>query len=401
MPTFTYRKSTEADLPVLNQLLADAFTSSDASDIESITEWTKGDSLGQLRTFEAGGAIVGTTRLIEMGQFFGGTRVNMTGIAGVTITPEARATGAGRVLMDETLKEMRANGTPISTLYASTSAFYRKCGYETAGLNCTHRVPIHLVPRCGCPLTVRPYEPSDQPAVEACYERSVRDKDGSLSRTGYIWDRVHNPKKKKAKGYVFLNDNGEPGAIEGYIFHRQEPLPNVAFPMLLFCTDLCATTPAARDTLFSHIRGYSSMCHTVEFDAGPSHPIALALAQQRTEMSLREHWMLRVVDVGKALQQRGYPRAADAELCFELTDNDLPENAGVWTLTVASGKATVEQGGTPTMAISIRALAALYTGYASARDLRTYASLACEDEATLVTCDALFRGPTPGMGEMF
>ena len=398
MPEITYRPTEPADVEVLNRILMDAFTSSDPADAEQIAGWTANAGIESLRTLESDGNIVGTTRFIEMGQYFGGKRVEMMGIAGVTISPEARATGVGRVLMDETLKELSDRGTPISVLYASACAFYRKVGYETAGASYIHRVPLELVPRTPCPLIVRPYTEADQDSIEACYEKTVRDRDGAVARGEYIWQRVRCPSGKTARGFVFERAGG---GIEGYIFYRQRPIPGVPFPMELFATDLCATTPDARDTLFAYLRGYCSMCSHLVFEAGPLHPMATVLAQQAADTRMHEHWMLRVVDVKRALEQRGYPRGGDASLCFELNDDAIPSNTGVWTLTVTAGSGSLNKGGDPKLALDARALAALYTGFASARDLRVWTSLRCDDDRTLNTCDALFRGPSPGMAEMF
>ncbi len=397
-PKITYRPTEPADVASVNRILMDAFTSSDPADSEQIALWTKTSGTEHLRTLESDGAIVGTTRLIEMGQYFGGKRVEMVGIAGVAISPEARTSGVGRVLMDETLKELYERSTPISVLYASASAFYRKVGYETAGASYFHRIPLELIPRTTSPLTIRPYEQADQPAIESCYERTVQDRDGSLARGKYIWQRVRCPSGKRARGFVF--DRPSTG-IEGYIFYRQQPIPSVPFPMELFATDLCAITPDAKDTLFTYLRGYSSMCSHLVFEAGPFHPIAMSLAQQCANVRMHEYWMLRVIDVKRALEQRGYPRGKDANLCFELKDESLPGNTGVWTLTVNSGSGSLEKGGSPTLILDARAMAALYTGFASARDLRIWSTLRCDDEHTLNTCDALFRGPSPAMAEMF
>lgn len=396
MGEFTYRPTERRDLEAVNRILADAFTPGD--EIEAINEWTSSAGIELMRTAELDGRVVGTARLIELGQFFGQRRVPMAGVAGVAIAPQARAGGVGHRLMRACIEEMSDRGAPISTLYASASAFYRKLGYETAGTLFTTRIPTDLIPKRHAKLTVRPFEESDLDNVNDCYERVARPRDGALARNGYIWNRVRKPKQKPARGFVFQAPDG---SIEGYIFHRQRRKPDAEFPMELRVTDLGATTPEAVDTLLAYLRGFASMCSHIEFDGGPTHPIALALTQQRTEVSMVEHWMLRVLDVAEALIARGYPLAEETSITFTLDDTLLPKNMDTWTLTVRDGRGRVEAGGEPTMRLDANALASLYTGFASARDLRAWAGLACEDEATLDTCDRLFRGPTPCMTDMF
>ncbi len=396
MSTTSYRPTEPADLPVINQILADAFTPGD--DLKNIEHWTANTSkTDSLRTYEVDGAIVGSVRLIEMGQYFAGKRIDMTGVAGVAVAPEKRASGVGRSMMADMLRELHDRGTPISVLFASTSAFYRKLGYETAGLLDRITVPMHLLPKGGCPLETKPSTDDDLPGVMACSEEFARANDGYLSRGRYVWDRIKAPSLKPARGYVFVNGD----AIEGYIFHRQNPDVQPEFPYALDVTDLCAVAPDTRVTLYAYLRGFSSMNGSFNFLGTPAHPIVLGLTQQRIQTQLTEQWMLRITHLKHALEQRGYPRGIRAEFAFRLTHDLLPGNAGEWTLAVSDGNATLTPGGSPTLTLDALAMATMYTGFTSARDLRTWANLTCDDDATLDACDALFRGPTPSMAHMF
>ena len=55
------------------------------------------------------------------------------------------------------------------------------------------------------------------------------------------------------------------------------------------------------------------------------------------------HWMLRIVDVKTAIECRGYPRAVSASLCFDIEDDLLPANHGVWRISVSEGKGRAEK----------------------------------------------------------
>jgi predicted acetyltransferase len=58
--------------------------------------------------------VVGGLATLAMGQWWGGQRVPMTGIAAVGIAPEYRGNGAAIALMQHTLKELHTEGIPIS-----------------------------------------------------------------------------------------------------------------------------------------------------------------------------------------------------------------------------------------------------------------------------------------------
>lgn len=56
-------------------------------------------------------------------------------------------------------------------------------------------------------------------------------------------------------------------------------------------------------------------------------------------------WMLRVLDVPRALSARGWPAHLEGELHLEVTDDLVAANRGRWRLRVTGGAATVEPGG--------------------------------------------------------
>jgi predicted acetyltransferase len=72
-------------------------------------------------------------------------------------------------------------------------------------------------------------------------------------------------------------------------------------------------------------------------------------------------WLLRVVDVAKALEKRGYPSGVQAELHLEVQDDLIAENNGRFILSVSHGQGEVTRGGTGELKLHIRELAPLYT----------------------------------------
>ena len=119
---------------------------------------------------------------------------------------------------------------------------------------------------------------------------------------------------------------------------------------------------------------------------------------------MKSFWLPRpqpsAILVGMELAARGYPPAVTAELPFEVTDDLFPENTGTWTLAVAEQRGAARRAGTPRLRATIRGLAALYSGYRTARQLALTGWLEGDDE-TLTTAETLFTGPSPWMADMF
>ena len=111
-------------------------------------------------------------------------------------------------------------------------------------------------------------------------------------------------------------------------------------------------------------------------------------------------WMLRIIDVRRALGERGYAPTHESELHLRVRDDLLPANDGAFVLRVSGGKGEVESGGDGRLQIDVRGLAPLYSGYASAHELISTGYIEGA-EADLGLADAVFAGPAPWMADFF
>src|SRR6516165_11121418 len=81
----------------------------------------------------AGGRPAASAALQDMRQWWRGRPVPMAGVSSVTVAPEHRGLGIGRLLMTALLDEIAARGYPLSALYPATMPLYRSLGWELAG----------------------------------------------------------------------------------------------------------------------------------------------------------------------------------------------------------------------------------------------------------------------------
>jgi predicted acetyltransferase len=335
---------------------------------------------------------------IPMGQYFGGCSIPMVGIAAVGVAPEARGTGLARTMMSEALREIRADGVPLSTLYASTQSLYRSVGYQQAGHRAEIRLPVAAIDVRERTLAVRPIAESDQPAVRQCYARFASHFDGPLDRGDYVWSRVRKTRDVAYDGFAAV---GESGDIDGYIYLTTVRRPEGGRQDLLL-SDVAFTTARAGRRLLTLLADFGSMVDDIVFFGGPMHPALFLLSQQRFRLDLRDHWLLRIVDVRSALELRPYPLGAAGSFTFHLRDHVLADNQGTWTLHVQGGRGHAEraQSAAAALTMDIPALASLYAGYLSARQLRLLGALDGPEDA-IAACDHLLAATTPWMSDMF
>lgn len=319
----------------------------------------------------------------------------MTGIAGVAVRPDVARSGVATHLMRETMAELAQNGVALSTLYASTQTLYRKVGFEAAGTRYEAVLqPLHIE-HDERPLILRSITQADHPRIHALYATLAAERNGHLDRSSYIWNRTIRG-RFGVTTYGMVVESGDD--VEGYVLYRKNPTQP---PMhRIWLTDIQASTARAYRHLWTFLRDLStSVVVEIGFQTSPADAAYLCFSNPRFRMRQTDNWMLRISDPKAALEERGYPAAVKAHLSFELDDDVLPSPSR-FMLHVEDGVGRVEQGGNGSVRLDVRALAALYSGFASPRTLARLDRIQAP-EAVLKLAATIFSGPHPWMPDMF
>lgn len=383
--------ASEAERATLADILSHAF----AFPLDDAPKWFERAGHGNVRVFYEDDALIGGLIVIPMGQYFGGRAVPTYGVAGVGIAPEQRGSGAGTRMMRALISELHARGVALSTLYPATVPLYQRAGYERAGARYAVSVrPQELPVRHDPAFRVVNLATVGDAVTGPLYARQARTRDGSLDRGDYVWGRVNNPRQGVVRRVGVASAEG----VEGYVvlMHRQEE----GFDTTVTVVDAVAVTARAAQELLVVLGGYRSLAREVRWYGAPQHALVQRLRDRQHTITLTDFWMLRVVHVGEALRVRGYNPTLAATLGLTVTDDVVPANEGSWRLDVSHGEATVTREALEGITLDVRALAALYTGFRSARALADDGLLTGGDEA-IATADALFAGTAPSMGDMF
>ena len=340
------------------------------------------------------GGLVGGLAMISMGQWWGGECVQMTGIAGVGIAPEYRGTGAAIALMQHTVKELYAKGVPISVLYPATQRLYRKAGYEQGGSYCAWEVDTQSIQIREQPLAVKPVESKNHEVFHDLYQQQAKFNNGNLDRNQAIWEQLVETNNKE-KLYAYLI--GSADQPQGYIIFTQHLEDDNS---LLRVRDWVVLTTAAAQTFWSFQANHRSQIDKVRWKSSAVDFLTLLLPEQTVKPRFVDRWMLRVVDVAKALEKRGYPQAVQTELHLEVEDDLLVENNGRFILSVANGRGEVSKGGKGELKLDIKELAPLYTGLFTPHQLQLMGKLDAT-ETSLSIATQLFAGSSPWMADFF
>jgi predicted acetyltransferase len=408
-----------------------------------------------VRVVREDGRAIGGLILVPMGQWFGGKRVPMTGLAAVGIDPFARGRGAAKRLLVSMLHELSAQGVALSTLYPSTQSLYRSVGYEQAGqrfeirARCgdlassahlggeraarksdvahanvarTHADAAHShadasrshtdasrshadAPRSNADasrshadasrsLALVRLDRGDDPRIHAAYREVAQRSPGWLDRNEYMWGRVPEWRGETRDGYAVLDGHD----IAGYLFLAPRRLDSGRHD--LFLSDFVAHDAHAARRLFAFLAGHRSLADDVVWFGGANDALLAVLPEMSYRARLLYNWMVRIVDVRAALEQRGYSASVEVELHLEVSDDVLTANNARFILHLENGRASVKPGGKGRIELDVRALASLYTGFLSAEALAATGRLKAEKN-DLARATAVFAGQTPSMPDMF
>lgn len=301
-----------------------------------------------------GTRMVATARIIDFGQWWYGSRISMGGVSGVAVAPEDRGRGAGRRLMTEVLARLGRLGHPISVLYPATTPLYRSLGWEHAGS--LHEVtldPDELRTIAPEPVKVRRPTPADAAEVGStiCRVHSAARDCGPVDWGAQAWRAFLSDPET----FCYLAD-------DGFLAYRWSG-------STLKVSHLVAGSEATARGLWSIVGSGSSVAKTVRARLAPNDP-ALWLLRERAlyEPVERGQWMLRLADVRKAIELRGFPVAVSAGVPLVLADRQVAANSGSWWLQVADGQGRLEPAAESEDAVrlDIGAMSALYAGVSTA-----------------------------------
>ncbi|HMG25166.1 MAG TPA: sterol carrier protein domain-containing protein, partial [Kofleriaceae bacterium] len=191
------------------------------------------------------------------------------------------------------------------------------------------------------------------------------------------------------------------GEAEGFVAFSHKDIA-VTPRYELAVRDLVAVTPRAGRRILRLLADHRSMADHAVVYAAPGEPVLQLLGEEPWRIADHQRWMVRVLDVPAALAARGWSACARGEIALDVRDDVIPDNQATFALAVDAGRAEVRRiaPGPRAVAIDVRALAALYTGYLGAEELRARGGIE-GDDGDLARLGSLFAGPAPWMAEIF
>jgi predicted acetyltransferase len=190
------------------------------------------------------------------------------------------------------------------------------------------------------------------------------------------------------------------GEVTGYIAYTQED-SDEPYRFSLACRDLVWTDAESLAALLRFVSEQAILGDRFIWTGPVAEPILNLLGLDVAQVIKCEHWMLRINDVRRALEERGYPSGIDTAVDLVVTDPALPHNEGSIRLEVSDGKGKIVPARNARARVDAGTLAALYSGWLPARDAVRVGRLQNASREDVDSLETIFRGPQPWMMDIF
>ncbi len=317
-----------------------------------------------------------------------GRAVAMGGVTAVGTLPEYRRQGIVRAITTRSFADMRERGQAVAALWASQAAIYQRYGYALSSSMVTYRidtVDVAFANGDGGSARVERVGVEDGfEVLKKLYIDFVAQRTCYLHRAKPMWmNSVLSSTPLTGPTHVAVAYAAD-GAATGYVVYhvRNEKVAHPTRAQELVVKDLVWLNADAYRSLWSWLARHD-LVGRVTWIRGPADDPApeLFVEPRLLNAQPRDGFWLRVIDASVALAQRGY-QTSDAITLDVAKDELAPWNGGRIRLECSpDGAAVAPSRGKVDITLSVKALASLYSGYRTARQLAQWGMLDGDDAA--------------------
>ncbi|AUX39196.1 hypothetical protein SOCE26_005780 [Sorangium cellulosum] len=356
-----------------------------------------------------GDTLVGAAGSFSFTMTTPGGAVPVAGLTAVAVTPTHRRRGILTTLIRRHLDDARAEGRPISSLWATEGTIYGRFGYGLASQACSMSIERDRSAfRGAAGAEGRARLLGEAEALEAfapIWERARPLTPGMLSRSATWWQvrrLVDNDYMRKGGGplqRVVIEVSGRAEAYALYCLHHQWDASHIPVGSVRVI-EAVGATPLGTRLVWRYLFDID-LAQRIEASLLPiDHPLGLLVAEpRRLRLTAADGLWVRIVDVEAALAARAY--GSKEPLTLEITDRDCPWNAGRFRLHGGERRAA-RTTDAPDLRLDVAALGSVYLGGVSFQRLADAGQVEVLTEDAVPRADSLFRAArAPWCPEIF
>ncbi|WP_437571159.1 GNAT family N-acetyltransferase [Sorangium sp. So ce542] len=356
-----------------------------------------------------GASVVGTAGSFSLTMTSPGGAVPVAGLTMVAVNPTHRRRGILTRLIRRHLDDARAEGRPISSLWATEGGIYGRFGYGIASQACSISIERDRAAfRHGAGAEGRARLLDEAAALEELppvWERARAFAPGMLARSKVWWQvrrLADNDFTRQGGGplqRVVIEVDGRAEAYALYCMHHKWDASSIPVGSVRVIEAIGAT-PLGTRLVWRYLFDIDLAQRIEASLLPPDHPLGLLLVEpRRLRLTASDGIWVRIVDVEAALAARAYGSAE--ALTLEVADRDCPWNDGRFRLDGGERRAA-RTGAAPDLRLDVAALGSAYLGGVSFRCLADAGQVEPLSEGAVERADRLFRAArAPWCPEIF
>ena len=271
-------------------------------------------------------------------QFFGGRPVLSACMAAGCVAPEERGSQLTTRMLTERIRPLQEQGAVLATVWTTSTGYAHRLGWAAPAPVFTWTVPTDDLKRSfdGTGYDIAYGHDSGSERLQG---HLARRWNGPWQRPSW-WAGWQADKHPHYASYRFnLPGEDASGALSLAFAH------DLAIGPLVVVHDLWASTGGAAAAMLAFLGRYNSRIPAVTFQK-TGLPAACVLLEQldRIGSASARHWhpwMLRILDLRRAVRARGWPEGPDLTIPIEIVDETDAEPER-FTLRIANGEGDLE-----------------------------------------------------------
>jgi predicted acetyltransferase len=325
----------------------------------------------------------------------GGT-IPMAGITDVGTLPIYRRLGCLRKVTARHFEILYEEGKqPLSTLYASRAAIYRRYGYSPVVYNCSYTVEpryIQFIAGKEPKGIIREAGEAEIPVLWEIYNRFIENRTGYLIRSEEMWKRKLNPPARENVGNfcIILEEDGKPQGYAQYSATLIQEGRN-RWSQNIFISGLAWNTPSAYRGLWEFFSRMDVIIEVTWAQAPIDDPLFnLLLEPRQLNKTVRDGLLARIIDIQGIMNKRGYDE--EGKLTFKVIDDLCPWNEKTWKLETSPEQSTIKPTREkPQLEMPLSTLTLLFFGQLSATEAWRMGRLEVNDQNSLKSWDKVMK----------
>lgn len=351
---------------------------------EQVSTWINEKNIRNCIGIIENNKLVSALNIIPFEFYIRGKTLGLSGIGGVATFPEYRGKNHVHHLLKEAIKISREKELIFSALYPFSFEFYRLFGWELTGFQKRYVRKTYNLAKFKEFEGVKRINIEDWKIIRPIYEKYAKGFTGPIKRTEERWESII----LRNRTLTYLYTYEEKGEIKGYLLYNVEKKDINK----IIVKEMITLEISAYKGFLGLFNKQIMTIEEVEWTSPLDDPLSYILPNPRGECRIEPTFMLRVVDVEKALTSINYSKEIKERITINLKDEYADWNNKVWELEIEEGKVNIRKIDTLNydLSLNISTLTPIIAGALSPFKAYSLGLIEVGDKKTIDKMDKIF-----------